>query len=46
MVEPTEAYARVLSDAITEAGHTTVAVQAASAVAKPPKAGGCCGCCS
>ena len=45
MVEPTEADVQDLSDAITEAGYTPVAVQAAPAVAKPAKAGGCCGCC-
>lgn len=45
MVEPTEADVQELSDAITEAGYTPVAVQSATVVAKPAKAGGCCGCC-
>jgi len=45
MVEPTEADAQALSDAIAEAGYTPVPVQAEAVVAKPAKAGGCCGCC-
>lgn len=45
MVEPTEADAQEVSDAITDAGYTPVPVQAATLVAKPPKAGGCCGSC-
>ncbi|MFT3956058.1 MAG: heavy-metal-associated domain-containing protein [Piscinibacter sp.] len=45
VVEPTEADARELSDAITEAGYTPVPVQATPLPAKPAKAGGCCGCC-
>ena len=44
MVEPTEADAQELSDAITEAGYTPVAVQSETAAAKPTKSGGCCGC--
>jgi copper chaperone len=44
MVEPTEADAQELHDAITEAGYTPVPVQAATVVAEPVKAGGCCGC--
>lgn len=45
MVEPTESDAQDLSDAITDAGYTPVPVQAATLVAKPHKAGGCCGNC-
>ena len=45
MVEPTEADAQELSDAIAEAGYTPVPVQAATVVAKTAKTGGCCGCC-
>ena len=44
MVEPTEVDAKELGDAITEAGYTPVPVQAPTAVASPPRAGGCCGC--
>lgn len=44
MVEPSEANAQELRDAISEAGYTPVPVQAARAVAKPAKAGACCGC--
>jgi copper chaperone len=44
MVEPTEADAQELNDAITEAGYTPVPVQAATVVAQPVKASGCCGC--
>lgn len=44
MVEPTEADAQELSDAIAEAGYTPAPVQATTAIAKPAKAGGCCGC--
>ena len=45
MVEPTEADAQELNDAITEAGYTPVPVQAATLSAQPAKKGGCCGCC-
>jgi copper chaperone len=45
MVEPTEADAQELNDAISEAGYTPVPVQAATVGAKPAKSGGCCGCC-
>ena len=45
MIEPTEADAQELRDAIAEAGYTPVPVEAATVVAKPAKAGGCCGCC-
>ena len=45
-VEPSEADARELCDAITEAGYTAVPVQAATVAAKPARAGGCCGCCN
>lgn len=44
MVEPTEADSEELRDAIAEAGYTPVAVEAATVVAKPVKAGCCCGC--
>lgn len=44
MVEPTEADTQELHDAIAEAGYTPVPVEAATVVAKPAKAGGCCGC--
>lgn len=44
MVEPTEADAQELNDAIAEAGYTPVPVQAATVVADPVKTGGCCGC--
>lgn len=44
MVEPTEADAQELVDAITEAGYTPVPVPASTAVAQPATAGGCCGC--
>lgn len=44
MLEPTEANAQELRDAIAEAGYTPVPVQAETAAAKPAKAGGCCGC--
>jgi len=46
MVEPTEADAQELSDAIAEAGYTPVPVEAATVVAKTAKTRGCCGCCS
>jgi copper chaperone len=42
MVEPTEADAQDLTDAITEAGYTPVSVQATTVVAEPVKTGGCC----
>ncbi len=42
MVEPTEADAQDLTDAITEAGYTPVSVQATTLVAEPVKTGGCC----
>ena len=45
MVEPTEASEQELRDAIAEAGYTPMPVEPAAAVAKPAKAGGCCGCC-
>jgi copper chaperone len=45
MVEPTEADAQQLRDAITQAGYTPVPVEAATVVAKPTQVGGCCGCC-
>ena len=47
MVEPTEADAQELHDAISEAGYTPVPVPvpAETAVAKSAKSGGCCGCC-
>ncbi len=44
MVEPTEASAQELNDAITEAGYTPVPVQAAPVVAEPVQQRGCCGC--
>lgn len=43
MVEPTEADAQALSDAIAEAGYTPVPVQAATVVATAAGSG-CCGC--
>ncbi len=42
MVEPTEADAQDLTDAITEAGYTPVSVQATTVVAEPVKTSGCC----
>jgi len=45
MVEPTEADAQELNDAITEAGYTPMPVQAATVAPEPAKSGGCCGCC-
>jgi copper chaperone len=45
MVEPTESDAQDLSDAITEAGYAPVPVSAATVLAAPVKAGGCCGGC-
>ena len=46
MVEPTEADAQALRDAIAEAGYTPVTVEAATTAAETPvKAGGCCGGC-
>jgi len=45
-VEPTEADAETLSDAIKEAGYTPVPqVPELAATTAAPKAGGCCGCC-
>ena len=44
-IEPTEADAQELSDAIAEAGYTPVPVQAATVPASTTKAGGCCGGC-
>lgn len=44
MVEPAEAGANELLEAIAEAGYTPVPVQAASAAPSPEKTGGCCGC--
>ncbi len=44
-IEPTEADAQELSDAIREAGYTPVPVLAATPITSAPaKAGGCCGC--
>jgi len=46
-VEPTEADASDLGDAITEAGYTPELLHAdasAAAAQQPSKAGGCCGC--
>lgn len=43
MVEPTEADAQELRNAIAKAGYTPVQVEAATVAAKPAKAGGCCG---
>ncbi|MBX3618970.1 MAG: heavy-metal-associated domain-containing protein [Rhizobacter sp.] len=43
MVEPTEADAQELRDAIAEAGYTPVPVQAPTGVAMPAQSG-CCGC--
>jgi copper chaperone len=45
VVEPTEADAQELKDAIAEAGYTPVPVQAAAVAAQPARSGGCCGCC-
>ena len=44
-VEPAEADAQELAEAITEAGYTPVPVEPAPAAAAPGKSGGCCGCC-
>ena len=44
VVEPTEAGAQELNDAISEAGYTPVPVPAATVAAKPAKSGACCGC--
>ncbi len=44
MVEPTEADAQDLSDAIAEAGYTPIPAQAATVDAQPAKAAGCCAC--
>ncbi len=44
MVEPAEADAQELSDAITEAGYTPVVVPSEAVAAKPTQSGGCCGC--
>jgi len=46
MVEPTEADAQEVSDAIAEAGYTPMPREAATVVAEPVKAaeGDCCGC--
>ncbi|WP_284617243.1 heavy-metal-associated domain-containing protein [Aquabacterium humicola] len=43
-VETTEADAREVADAITEAGYTPVAIEAAPAGNEPAKKGSCCGC--
>lgn len=45
MVEPTEADAQELRDAIAEAGYMPVQVETATVIAKPARTGGCCGCC-
>lgn len=45
MVEPRQADAQALRDAITEAGYTPVAVEPATVATKPTPVGGCCGCC-
>lgn len=42
-IEPTEAGAQELSDAIAEAGYTPVPVRAQEAMAAPPRTGCCCG---
>jgi copper chaperone len=44
-IEPTEADAAELADAITEAGYTPVAVPSPTTAAQPAKPAGCCGCC-
>ena len=44
-VEPTEADAQELRDAIIEAGYTPVPVAAPPAAPATKRAGGCCGCC-
>lgn len=44
-VEPTEADAAELDDAITEAGYTPVAVELAAATPPRTEKRGCCGCC-
>jgi copper chaperone len=47
-VEPTQTDVQELSDAIADAGYTPQLVQSPTeptVVAKPAKAGGCCGCC-
>lgn len=41
-VEPTEADAQELSDAITEAGYTPVPVELRAALAAQPRTGSCC----
>jgi copper chaperone len=40
-IEPTEADAHELSEAITEAGYTPVPVELGAAIATAPRAGGC-----
>ena len=44
-IEPTEADAAELAEAIAEAGYTPVPVLTEAVAEKPAKAGGCCGCC-
>lgn len=44
-IEPTEATAEELRDAIAEAGYTPVEVQAGGPAAAAPRASGCCGGC-
>jgi len=44
-VEPTEADAAELAEAITAAGYTPMSVQTMPATKQAPKKGGCCGCC-
>lgn len=44
-IEPTEADAAELQEAITEAGYTPVAVEQQAAARQAAKAGGCCGGC-
>ena len=45
-VQAAQTSPQALSDAIAGAGYTPVSVQAPVVVAKPAKAGGCCGCCA
>lgn len=44
-VEPTEANAAELAEAITEAGYSPVSVELTAATTPAAKKGGCCGCC-
>jgi copper chaperone len=43
-IEPADADAQELSDAISEAGYTPVPVQAGAASSAASNRGGCCGC--